>query len=285
MQKIDIDAFEFPSSLMNKKLKTTLKYLLPIRVPTYAIEEELGMLETFAWSTIQNFHSSRSPRVFENPEDVPPRDSSKYFSTIIFDLDETLVHAKEDEGYYIRPFARFILEFLRSKLTDVEVIVWSAGARCHVECCLALLDPASQIFKYAVCRGDWMSEKSRETKTYKKISHLKGRCERTTLIFDDSYSVSASNPGNVIVVPRFEPSNKKVHNFHLDTTLYYSTQMIGRFYVLSKMDSSLSVCDHIENHPFVAKKVEKRKDGERIPHFIYEFEKNLEQKIFQWREE
>lgn len=262
-------------------IKKAIDRLLPVKMEEKMFEDELSMLETFSATLIDFFEFSYSGHVYENPEDVPQRNKNIHFCTVIFDLDETLIHAR-DGKYFIRPFARFILEFIKTKLKGVEIILWSAGIRSHVECSLSLLDPSSSIFSYAICRGEWFYEGNESKSNFKNLTRLKGRCRSTTLFFDDNLRVSESNIGNVIIVPKFIPLRQDEDEdfLNIDTTLYFSAQLIASLYIVSKGETKFSLRKHIERHPFV-----KILRGETFDHYMIDFKnihKDFDEKVTLW---
>eukprot|EP01013_Petalomonas_cantuscygni_P043827 TRINITY_DN84_c0_g1_i1.p1 TRINITY_DN84_c0_g1~~TRINITY_DN84_c0_g1_i1.p1 ORF type:complete len:490 (-),score=31.80 TRINITY_DN84_c0_g1_i1:898-2367(-) len=122
-----------------------------------------------------------SRTIYCDPREVPRRRSDAVF-TVVLDLDDTLLCAREEEettpldtdttrayskrivvtGYCVRPHAHDFLVALR-ELCDrvgeraVEVIVWSAGDMEHVRRGVHILDPDGVLIDHVVCRGpEWV---------------------------------------------------------------------------------------------------------------------------------
>lgn len=274
---------------LENSFKGAMKHLMPVKFPEGSLDEELKMNEKFDVRILELFEKTISPNVFEDPQDVLPRDE-KNFCTVVFDLDETLVYARGD-SYCIRPFTRVLLEFLRSDAKGVEIMVWSAGTRSHVECCLSLLDPSSNIFSYAVCRGEWASPKSQVEGNFKNLGNLKGRCSKTIILFDDSLLASSSNPfGNVIVLPKFEPSLETGNFDSIDVTLFYVIQMVAWLHMTIFRESGepFLIREQISNHPFVIEKIERRQYSireRRVPHLVLDIHDfvDLEKRVLWWK--
>ena len=99
----------------------------------------------------------------------PKRESHKDKKTIVFDLDETLIHCNESinmpadvilaikfpsgetvqAGINIRPYAKAILKELNK---DFEIIVFTASHACYANKVLDLLDPEGKYIHHRLFR-------------------------------------------------------------------------------------------------------------------------------------
>lgn len=266
-------------------VENVLKHLMPVKFTPENLADEIGTIETFSSALLESFEATFSSNVFEAPEDVPPRDTSRYTCTVVFDLDETLIYAREGNRYCIRPFARVLLEFLKKEVEGVEVLVWSAGSRPHVECCLSLLDPTKDLFSYAICRGEWTSTAAQNERRFKNLKHLSGRCMNTTILLDDSFTASGCNDvGNVIVLPKFEPNDENFENFATDLTLFFVLQLLAWLYIVSSKseETFFSLKEQITNHPFVVERRERKINFVHIVLDVNDF-MNFEKRALWWK--
>lgn len=190
--------------------------LSPQHVPIR--ESSNAVLESIPYSTSLLVINRRS---VDNPELIAsiPRHQNK-IATLVLDLDETLVKYSQNEGrLYVRPYTREMLQCFEEKLPELEIIVWSAGHRDHVDRVLDLLDPSQKLVSHAICRGHtWMNS----APVFKNISRLD---RERTIIVDDSIYASAANGSRAIIIPEFLPK----HPFAaIDTTLLYVLQVVSR---------------------------------------------------------
>lgn len=190
----------------------------------------LEVVEDF-WSFVVYDGDEGKKTTYINPDEVPLRDSSKHCFTIVFDMDETLLHVDEEKCIF-RPYAKRILSLLKNDYPQIEIILWSAGIKLHVERCILFLDPEEKIFNYRIARGSsWVTFDPEENRLLplKDLSRLRGRHPETVLIFDDSVMASVMNPVTSIIIPPFLPHYQGANE---DTTLLYVLQVIVRTFIL-----------------------------------------------------
>jgi CTD small phosphatase-like protein 2 len=101
---------------------------------------------------------------------LPRRKGYENKKTVVFDLDETLVHCSEDPtrahvtvqitfptgevvnaGVNVRPFAR---DCLISANRDFEVIVFTASHKCYADRVLDYIDPTGQLIHHRLYRDN-----------------------------------------------------------------------------------------------------------------------------------
>lgn len=141
---------------------------------------------------VGSYQCPLSPKICYSPKDVGSSHIDRY--TIVLDLDETLINARND-CLIIRPFAKTLIKIIERM--GQEVIVWSAGLDKHVCYSLDRLNNNYENISYIVCRGEWY-----EKEKVKKVSHLPRSLDKI-LLFDDTPQMCMENYGNAIWVPKF----------------------------------------------------------------------------------
>jgi hypothetical protein len=78
-----------------------------------------------------------------DPTLIAPRASTKKM-TLVFDIDETLLHASISEGHFVtadvRPHVLDFFRFLKRHHSDVEVLLWSLGSLSYAACVAHFLE-------------------------------------------------------------------------------------------------------------------------------------------------
>lgn len=222
---------------------------------------------------------SPSSRCFKDPRRLPPRGPA-FLWTVVFDLDETLGAVDrtdvDNKLFTSRPYAIHFLKALHairaplvpgelSRLAAaagidsvlrpraVEVIIWSAGVREHVDRCLEILDPSGTLVDHAICRGNewlpvdpvpWFPSPTTaghrlpcgslfieppapplgvlRGSALKDVSLLPGR-EASSILFDDLPLASIRSGGRVVLLPVFSPASPTTES---DTTLLFVLNVI-----------------------------------------------------------
>eukprot|EP01007_Sphenomonas_quadrangularis_P002934 NODE_514_length_1404_cov_300.022140_g391_i0.p1 GENE.NODE_514_length_1404_cov_300.022140_g391_i0~~NODE_514_length_1404_cov_300.022140_g391_i0.p1 ORF type:complete len:259 (-),score=15.49 NODE_514_length_1404_cov_300.022140_g391_i0:628-1380(-) len=114
--------------------------------------------------------------------------------TVVVDLDETLVYAREGP-VWLRPYASQFLS--RIKAAGCDVIAWTAGEYGHVAKVLDTLDHDGSLIPHCVYRGEaWLSDPM----NYHKDLHLLGRCLDRVLLVENSLECIRHHTGNAILV-------------------------------------------------------------------------------------
>ncbi|KAL4484210.1 hypothetical protein ABPG72_003494 [Tetrahymena utriculariae] len=143
--------------------------------------------------------------------------------TIVFDLDETLIHCNEDPnvfsdvvisvafpngevvqaGINIRPFAK---ECLKELSKYFEIIVFTASHSCYAERVIEHLDPNRQYINYVLSRDNCVMTK--EGVHIKDLRIFKNRELKNIVIVDNAaYSFGFQIENGIPIIPFFE--NKK----------------------------------------------------------------------------
>lgn len=254
------DIFEEAETIKKDAVKKFSPHNLVLSPAIISLNPEgtpLEVVDDF-WSFVVYDGNEGKKTTYTNPDDVPYRDSSKHCFTIVFDMDETLLHV-DDEKCIFRPYAKKILSLLKSEYPQIEIILWSAGVKLHVERCILFLDPEEEIFNYRISRGSsWVTYNPDENKLYplKDLSRLRGRHPETVLIFDDSVMASVMNPVTSIIIPPFLPHHQESNK---DTTLLYVLQVIARTFILrfkvpeSEKPLNTTCFSLVKRNPFITR--------------------------------
>ncbi|KAG5466842.1 hypothetical protein LSCM1_01019 [Leishmania martiniquensis] len=125
---------------------------------------------------------------------APASDGTKRY-TVVFDLDETVVYAR-DGPLYARAYLKDLFRFMKD---DFEVIVWTAGERDYAKCILEEINE-DHIIKHLVYRhAKWFREED-----YTKDLRQLGRDLNYTLMIENTPDCVRANPQNGIIVEDFE---------------------------------------------------------------------------------
>ncbi|CAJ1036535.1 TFIIF-stimulated CTD phosphatase, putative [Leishmania guyanensis] len=125
---------------------------------------------------------------------APPSDGTKRY-TVVFDLDETVVYAR-DGPLYARAYLKDLFRFIKD---DFEVIVWTAGERDYAKCILEEINE-DHIIQHLVYRHEkWFREED-----YTKDLRQLGRDLNYTLMIENTPDCVRANPQNSIIVEDFE---------------------------------------------------------------------------------
>ncbi|AYU83065.1 hypothetical protein, conserved [Leishmania donovani] len=125
---------------------------------------------------------------------APPSDGTKRY-TVVFDLDETVVYAR-DGPLYARAYLKDLFRFMKD---DFEVIVWTAGERDYAKCILEEINE-DHIIQHLVYRHEkWFREED-----YTKDLRQLGRDLNYTLMIENTPDCVRANPENGIIVEDFE---------------------------------------------------------------------------------
>lgn len=148
-------------------------------------------------------------RIFvTEPEDlaVHKNNFSETKNTVILDLDETLINAKDDKFYceeIVRPHANELINFV---CNNFNVILWTASMKYHAKYSLKVLDPEKRI-KYCICRGKWMEDYG--LYYVKDLNLIKFLDIKTIVIIEDTTHCIRNNPLNGIIVKKYNNKNDR----------------------------------------------------------------------------
>lgn len=167
--------------------------------------------------------------VLLNPRRVPDRDP-KYDTTLVFDLDQTLISAEginDEDGddpnteLIIRPHASEVLTLLRRNIRT-EFIVWTAGTLGHAERVVSSFPEMH--FDYIIARDpSWFSNKN-PVKDLRLLTREHRNLDSMILI-DDRMDIGKHHPINLLIVPPFCP---KIDHASDDATMLYLVNILQR---------------------------------------------------------
>eukprot|EP00742_Colponemidia_sp_Colp-10_P015951 GILJ01018245.1.p1 GENE.GILJ01018245.1~~GILJ01018245.1.p1 ORF type:complete len:682 (+),score=137.48 GILJ01018245.1:47-2047(+) len=127
-----------------------------------------------------------------------PSVGNKRLYTIVLDLDETVVYAR-DGPLYARAHLR---ELLLCMHAYAEVVVWTAGEREYAKAVLEEIN-VDHVIQHLIYRHKkWFDEDD-----YTKDLRMLGRDMRYVLIVENTPDCVRQNPMNGIIVEDYEPSN------------------------------------------------------------------------------
>jgi len=171
---------------------------------------------------------------------LPPMsaaDQGKY--TIVLDLDETLIYAR-DGPLYARPGLHEFLDLLGSR---AEGVAWTAGVRAYAQAVLRNIDKKGAL-KHCVYRhAKWFSGGA----GYTKDLGLLGRDLSKTLIVENTPDCVRHYIDNSILLADYERDVRT--EFNDDQTLPLLHQIVSGL-----IDSGLTVPEYLSRCPLLTKK-------------------------------
>lgn len=160
------------------------------------------------------------PRLLPKKTDVllAPKDSKLADRiTVVLDLDETLVYAREGP-LYVRPGLEELLQFLAD---NCETVVWTAGMRQYAEAVVRLIDTKGSI-NHTICRDkSWFSSGS-----CSKDLSLLGRDTKTTILFENTPDCIRGFEQNGVLVADYEGGELEDNTLH--TILAFLRELVLR---------------------------------------------------------
>lgn len=128
---------------------------------------------------------------------VPPKDPSVADRiTVVLDLDETLIYAREGP-LYARPGLDELLKFLKD---NCEGIVWTAGVKAYAQAVVRNIDKHDAVRHTVYRHKKWFTGCA----GYNKDLTLLGRDMSTTLIIENTPDCVRGNESNGILVADYE---------------------------------------------------------------------------------
>ena len=155
--------------------------------------------------------------------------SDKETRTIIFELDETLIHCVDDpetdnpdvilkiafpsgeevgEGINIRPYA---IEWLKQANKFFQVIVFIASHQSYADVVLDYLDPNKTLIQHRLYRDSWLQ--TPEGIYIKDLRILNRRMENMMIVDNAVYSFGFKMDNGIPIVPFYDdPSDEELHH-------------------------------------------------------------------------
>eukprot|EP01060_Flectonema_neradi_P029920 TRINITY_DN4249_c0_g2_i1.p1 TRINITY_DN4249_c0_g2~~TRINITY_DN4249_c0_g2_i1.p1 ORF type:complete len:250 (+),score=38.24 TRINITY_DN4249_c0_g2_i1:239-988(+) len=180
---------------------------------------------------------TRAPSMLHEPTKhmIPPQakaDKGKY--TVVFDLDETLIYAREGP-LYARPGLDDLFDTVRD---NVEALVWTAGLRAYAQAIIKNIDKQQSI-KHCVYRhAKWFTGQA----GYRKDLGVLGRDLDKTIIIENTPDCIRGYQQNGILVTDYEGGEMP------DFTIPALNEFIKKL-----IESDLTVPQYITSSPMLVR--------------------------------
>eukprot|EP00993_Chasmostoma_nieuportense_P003597 NODE_4303_length_809_cov_69.219941_g4145_i0.p1 GENE.NODE_4303_length_809_cov_69.219941_g4145_i0~~NODE_4303_length_809_cov_69.219941_g4145_i0.p1 ORF type:complete len:243 (-),score=47.36 NODE_4303_length_809_cov_69.219941_g4145_i0:29-757(-) len=136
----------------------------------------------------------RSPTMLKNPYTALIPTSPSHKHTVVLDLDETLIYAREGP-LEARPYTTHLLDFLGQ---HCEVVVWTAAQREYAKAVMRHIDP-NKVIQHCIYRHQSWFRSHDCTKDLQLI----GRDMNYVLIIENTPDCVRANPHNGIILPDY----------------------------------------------------------------------------------
>lgn len=184
----------------------------------------------------------RAPSMVQDigKELVPPKDPAlRDRITIVMDLDETLIYAREGP-LYARPGLDDLLKYLKE---HCEAIVWTAGVKAYAQAVVRNIDTKYEAISHTVYRHrKWFTGQA----GYNKDLTLLGRNLDTTLIIENTPDCVRGNETNGILVADYEGG--ELADNTLPAILALITDLVERH-----QKEGITVPQYIQTSPLLSK--------------------------------
>ncbi|CAD8053195.1 unnamed protein product [Paramecium primaurelia] len=155
---------------------------------------------------------------------LPPKLNCKYQKTVVFDLDETLIHCNENQtlkadvylpitfpsgdtvqaGINIRPYAKWILQ----ELSQIcEVIVFTASHQCYASQVIQYLDPKNQLLSAQLFRDNCVL--SPDGVHIKDLKIFNRDLKDIVLVDNAAYSFGVHIENGIPIIPYYDNKDDK----------------------------------------------------------------------------
>lgn len=199
------------------------------------------------------FGRRRAPSMIHEPTKhmIPPqRREYKDRLSIILDLDETLIYAREGP-LYARPYLDELLAVTAEKC---ETLVWTAGTRAYAQAVIKNIDP-NHVIEHCIYRHEkWFSGVA----GYQKDLSLLGRDLRKTLIIENTPDCIRGYEYNGILVPDYEGGESP------DLTLPAVTALIMDICERGVPNGEITMQQYISSSPMLVREVVPTDTGDEI---------------------
>jgi CTD small phosphatase-like protein 2 len=184
----------------------------------------------------QTFQAMKFVRSIPPCDERQLRDKTQYLAkrpgyqhkkTVIFDLDETLVHCCENvaeaqvpitiplptgelmkAGINIRPYAR---EVLMSANQDFEVIVFTASHRCYADVVLNYLDPTGALIHHRLYRDNCIITDGVHIKDLRVLGNR--RLQDLVIVDNAAYSFGYQLDNGIPIISWYsDPTDRELYN-------------------------------------------------------------------------
>jgi RNA polymerase II subunit A small phosphatase-like protein len=170
---------------------------------------------------------------------IPPKDPSMEGRiTIVLDLDETLIYAREGP-LYARPGIDELLAFLKEHF---EAVVWTAGVKAYAQAVVKNIDKTNAIQHCVYRHKKWFTGVA----GYNKDLTLLGRDMANTIIIENTPDCLRGNEGNGILVADYEGGELA------DDTLYCILALLKDLVELRKTNP-VSALEYVSTSRFLTR--------------------------------
>eukprot|EP01012_Entosiphon_sulcatum_P027704 TRINITY_DN33414_c0_g1_i1.p1 TRINITY_DN33414_c0_g1~~TRINITY_DN33414_c0_g1_i1.p1 ORF type:complete len:260 (-),score=31.45 TRINITY_DN33414_c0_g1_i1:58-813(-) len=140
----------------------------------------------------------RAPSMIHEPTKhmIPPKKRDDKKITVVLDLDETLIYAREGP-LYARPHLEELLAFLGA---HCETVVWTAGVRAYAQAVIRNIDPTGVIDHCIYRHEKWFTGQA----GYAKDLQLVGRDLNHVIIIENTPDCIRGHEENGILVSDYE---------------------------------------------------------------------------------
>lgn len=172
---------------------------------------------------------------------IPPRDPALDGRvTVVLDLDETLIYAREGP-LYARPGIDELLQFLKD---NFEAVVWTAGVKPYAQAVVKNIDKINSIQHCVYRHKKWFTGQA----GYNKDLRLLGRDMNNTIIIENTPDCLRGNEGNGILVADYEGGELA------DDTLFCILALL-RDLAERRKTSNISALEYIATSKFLTKQM------------------------------
>eukprot|EP01005_Ploeotia_sp_CARIB1_P000664 NODE_190_length_1235_cov_495.829422_g186_i0.p1 GENE.NODE_190_length_1235_cov_495.829422_g186_i0~~NODE_190_length_1235_cov_495.829422_g186_i0.p1 ORF type:complete len:274 (-),score=37.84 NODE_190_length_1235_cov_495.829422_g186_i0:332-1153(-) len=189
----------------------------------------------------------RAPSMIHAPTKhmIPPKrnDGQKY--TVVLDLDETLIYAREGP-LYARPHLDELFEFLGS---NCETVVWTAGVRAYAQAVIRNIDKRGVIDHCIYRHEKWFTGQA----GYSKDLALVGRDLNNVIIIENTPDCVRGHEENGILVTDYEGGEMP------DNTLPAITTVLEGI-----VRSNLSVPEYLKQSPLLTRQYVPTDIGDKL---------------------
>jgi CTD small phosphatase-like protein 2 len=186
------------------------------------------LFQTFqALKFVRNIPPVDERQLREKTQQLSKRPGYQHKKTVVFDLDETLVHCCESAsegqvtitvpfptgemvkaGINIRPYAR---EVLMSANQDFEVIVFTASHRCYADEVLNYLDPKGTLIHHRLYRENCIVTDGVHMKDLRVLGSR--RLQDIVIVDNAAYSFGYQLDNGIPIISWYsDPSDKELFN-------------------------------------------------------------------------
>ncbi|CAD8062882.1 unnamed protein product [Paramecium sonneborni] len=216
----------------DKRFETQIKQLFnnSLKTQQYFSEIYLDHIQQ-SYNALQFCKDTSKPKLEEIKQKIVNLPQNKFTKTIVFDLDETLIHCQEsnddpsdivltikfptgetvEAGINIRPYCKEMLQLLSSKY---EIIVFTASHECYAQKVLNYLDPDQKFIHHRFFRDSCVI--IQDGLHIKDLRVIGNRNLRDMVLIDNaSYSFCFQLDNGIPIIPFYDNA--------LDKELLYLT--------------------------------------------------------------